>query len=419
MTTGKIRNDAAKRPVPLPSAARRWLLGSKVIRDGWSAFRGNQCERDYRQRRETYARLAEQKGLAYDKDKIDAAVRDRLLARNYIPEQRTVGNIHTFAFIPQIAWHASLLPDLRELGPLTLFDYTSLGFKDQSAVGFGAEGRAQRAAYNAMVVPALLKAHSERPVDWFVAYASGLELSRDTVRRIVEETGIPTVGICFDDKQSWIGYSMGDHRAGQIDLAPVFDLSWTSARVACEWYMVEGGRPVYLPEGFDACTFKPQGVLPDIDVSFIGAAYGRRPSILQALMKAGIAVRPFGSGWSDSEWEPDSARIMSRSRVNLGMGYVGYSRWLTNVKGRDFEIPATGGGVYLTTYNSDLAQHFRIGEEILCYKDFDEMVELIRYCLKNPQAAHEIAIRARERCLGEHRWMHRYLAICKLLGIAA
>jgi hypothetical protein len=364
-----------------------------------------------------YAKLAEERNLVYDRERVGAEVRRRISGRNYTVRQRRPGEIHTFAFIPQIAWHASLLPDLRELGPLTLFDYTSLGFKDQAAVGFGAAGLAQRAAYNALVLPALLKAHRERPVDWFVAYASGLELSRDTIRKIVEETGIPTVGICFDDKQSWIGYGMGDHRAGQIDLAPVFDLSWTSARVACEWYLVEGGRPVYLPEGFDACTFKPQAVTPDIDVSFVGAAYGRRPSIIQALRRAGIEVRTFGSAWKGSDWEPDPFRIMSRSLINLGMGYVGYSGRLTNVKGRDFEIPAVGGGVYLTTYNSDLAQHFRIGEEILCYKDLDEMVELIRYYLKHRQGAHEIAIRGRERCLAEHRWLHRYLAICEILGI--
>jgi hypothetical protein len=210
---------------------------------------------------------------------------------------------------------------------------------------------------------------------------------------------------------------MGDHRAGQIDLATVFDLSWTSARVSCEWYMVEGGRPVYLPEGFDGCTFKPQAVAPDIGVSFIGAAYGQRPSIIQALRKAGIDVRAWGSGWKGSGWEPDPVRIMNRSRINLGMGYLGYSRTLTNVKARDFEIPAVGGGVYLTTYNSDLAQHFHLGEEILCYKDLDEMVELIRHYLKNEEAAREIAIRGRERCLAEHRWLHRYLAICEILGI--
>ena len=74
-----------------------------------------------------------------------------------------------------------------------------------------------------------------RAVDWVFVYASGAEISADTVRRITEELGIPIVNMCLDDKQSWTGAWMGDHRAGQIDIAATFDLSWTSARVACEW----------------------------------------------------------------------------------------------------------------------------------------------------------------------------------------
>jgi len=70
---------------------------------------------------------------------------------------------------------------------------------------------------------------------------------------------------------------MGDHRAGQIDIGPAFDISWTSARVACEWYMVEGARPIYMPEGCDIATYRPMEVPRDIPVSFIGGAYGFRP----------------------------------------------------------------------------------------------------------------------------------------------
>jgi hypothetical protein len=415
--TRRVTEDVARNAVPIPAGARNILFRSKLFRDGWSMFRGAQCERDYRKRRERYTKQAAQDGTVYVQNEIVAQIRNRIAERNYRVHKREVGEIHTFAFIPQISWHASLLPDLRELGPLTLFDYTALGYKDQSALGCSAEGIAQRAAYNALVVPALLRAHRQRPVDWFFAYASGLELSRDTVRRIEEETGIPTVGVCFDDKQSWVGYWMGDHRAGQIDLVSAFDLSWTSARVACEWYMVEGGRPIYMPEGFDAATFMPQAMTPDLDVSFIGSSYGRRPSIVDSLRKAGIDVRTFGAGWNGTDWEPDIVRIMSRSKINLGLGYLGYSDSLTNVKGRDFEVPAVGGGVYLTTYNADLSQHFNIGEEILCYNNIDEMIELIRYYLRDTNAAREVAHKGRLRCLAEHRWLHRYLQICRHLGI--
>ena len=108
---------------------------------------------------------------------------------------------------------------------------------------------------------------------------------------------------------------------------------------------------------------------------------------------------------------------MNRSCINLSMGGIGYSEALTNVKTRDFEIPGTGGGVYLTSFNPDLAQHFEVGREILCYRNRNEMVELIRYYLSHPEQAREIAMRGRARCLADHRWLYRYRHVCQVLGI--
>jgi spore maturation protein CgeB len=103
--------------------------------------------------------------------------------------------------------------------------------------------------------------------------------------------------------------------------------------------------------------------------------------------------------------------------VNLGLGGIGYSESLTNVKTRDFEIPGTGGGVYLTSFNPDLAQHLAVGREILCYRNRQELTELTRWCLHHRDEADAIAAAGRARCLREHRWLHRYLELCRILGI--
>jgi spore maturation protein CgeB len=116
-------------------------------------------------------------------------------------------------------------------------------------------------------------------------------------------------------------------------------------------------------------------------------------------------------------WGDEQVEIINRSRINLGMGGIGYSEELTNVKTRDFEIPGTGGGVYLTSFNPDLALHFEIGREIVCYRNADEMVELIRYYLAHEEEARAIALRGRQRCLAEHRWLHRYQRMAEILGI--
>lgn len=273
---------------------------------------------------------------------------------------------------------------------------------------------------NDLILTALRKAHEQRSVDWAFFYAGGVEVSVSTIRRITDEWGFPVVSMCLDDKQSWKGGWMGDHYAGMKDIGAAFDLSWTTAQVACEWYLVEGARPIYLPEGFDTSVYHPMVVPQDIPISFIGGAYGFRPEVVRFLKNRRIPIQLFGPGWNtETIWGDAQVRVLNRSRINLGMGGIGYSESLTNVKTRDFEIPGTGGGVYITSFNPDLAKHFIIGEEIVCYRNRDEMLELIRYYLDHQDEAREIARKGRECCLREHRWLHRYQRVCQLLGILA
>ncbi len=154
----------------------------------------------------------------------------------------------------------------------------------------------------------------------------------------------------------------------------------------------------------DASLFRPLDVARDIPVSFIGGAYGFRPAVIRYLGRRGVHPQVFGEGWNTRSLTPEEQdAVLNRSTVNLGMGGIVHSEVITNLKGRDFEIPGSGGGVYLTSFNPDLAQHFEVGREILCYRNREEMVELIRHSLKNPDQSREIARRARERSLREHR----------------
>jgi spore maturation protein CgeB len=87
------------------------------------------------------------------------------------------------------------------------------------------------------------------------------------------------------------------------------------------------------------------------------------------------------------------------------------------VKTRDFEVPGTGGGAYVTSYSKDLVSHFDIGREIFCYRDRWELVELLRELLNNQSLIAEAAQVARARCLRDHRWLHRYKRIAEVLQI--
>ena len=110
---------------------KSWLLRKSILQDTWGIYRRWQLHREYASRREYYVNIARERGQVYNEDRMVAAIRARLAQRGYSPVLRRMGEIHTFAFIPRIGWHPALIPDLRQLGPVTEFDYVAHGFRPE------------------------------------------------------------------------------------------------------------------------------------------------------------------------------------------------------------------------------------------------------------------------------------------------
>ena len=388
-----------------------------VLEDALLSWRASFILKKYRSRREHYENVCKEQSLVYSEHSTIEAVRKCLKGRGWTVRRKNLGGVHTFAFVPRVSWHSALLDELYFLGRVSEFDYASQGYVVKDL--YQAKNSTLLEEMNKKAFNNIIEVHRNDPIDWIFIYASGAEISPNLLLRIKNETGIPCVIMCLDDKQSWeFGMPLNTHRKGQIDLAKHIDLAWTSSRVACSWYLAEGGRPIYLPEGVNTNIYCPKNVGQDISVSFVGQSYGFRESVVRFLKKGKVKVQCFGNGWQSRAVSTEKiVDIYRRSRIILGMGGVGWSEYLTNVKGRDFEVPCTGGGMYLTSFNPDLALHFDVGREIVCYRSRDEMLELIRYYISHQEEAREIAKAGRVRCLNEHRWLHRYIKICKILGI--
>ncbi|WP_242360387.1 glycosyltransferase [Anaeromyxobacter sp. SG17] len=309
-----------------------------------------------------------------------------------------------------------MVPELRELGPVTLFDFAG----DRHVSRHGRRGwERRRIDVNDELFDRVAVEHRVHGIDWVFIYTEGTHLLRRTLRHIRRELGVPTVLMSLDDKQSWELGVVGDQDRGLIDIAGEVDLYWTSARDCIPWVRAVGGRPHYMPEGCDPHFYRPVAVPKRYDVAFVGAAYGFRPRFIQRLRAAGLDVTVFGPGWRKDSClsELDMVRVVNESRVVLGHGGIGYSETLRNVKGRDFDFPAVGGGVYITTHNPDLALHFEEGREILFYRSDRELLERVQWVLSNDREARHVAERARARCVREHRWMHRFAEALGILGI--
>jgi hypothetical protein len=387
------------------------LLDLPFARRAWAAYRGGRTEKRYRSWIEHYGRETAVRGLAYSQDHLREDVAVRL--RHRTPARRSPGQVHTGILCLTRNWGIGLVQEAEELGPVSVFDWEQHGFSESDP-----ELPHRMPELNRRILDFVHETHRSRPLDWLLITASGNVVHRDTLRRIREEWGIPTVNQWLDCKQNFrSGVVSNGQDTGQIDIAPEFDVVWTSSKTMCEPYLCVGARPLYLPEGFSP-RLTPRTTGPQRhEVGFMGARYGQRPIYIEALRRAGVEVAVRGPGWGTGELPlSQMGEFFGECKINLGFGGVGYSMALTTLKGRDFEVPGAGG-VYLTTYNEDLADFFHIGEEILCYRTPEEMVKITRSLLDDEARRASIAERAYSRAMREHRWSHRYQVVLILLGV--
>jgi hypothetical protein len=256
----------------------------------------------------------------------------------------------------------------------------------------------------------------EDSTDVIFTYLSGEIVTPETVREIAN-IGIPMVNLCLNDKEAFVGKVKNGLAMGARDISRYFGLCWTSTEDALKKYCVEGALPIYLPEGANPDIHKPYDLKKTIDVSFVGQCYGNRPEIIRKLNNCGIRVEAYGYGWPNGPLSTEEmVKMYSRSKINLGFGgVVGYTNTYC-LKGRDFEIPMSGG-LYLTERHPELEKFYELDKEIVAYTDFDDLVGKIQDLLSNPEKAEVIREKGRQRALNEHSWEMRFEKIFNLMGL--
>jgi len=258
----------------------------------------------------------------------------------------------------------------------------------------------------------------DRPFDVVFTYLSGRQVTPNTVQKL-RNLGAPIINLSLNDKETFVGKISNKQAMGARDICRYFDLCWTSTLDALEKYVVEGATPLYLPEGANPDIHRPYDEEKIYDVSFVGQCYGNRPEVIAKLREAGINVETFGPGWPrGSVTTEDMVRTWSRSKINLGFGGVLGHKETYCLKGRDFEVPMSGG-LYLTEHHEELMPFYDIGREIITYTGFNDLVEKIRWLLSKPEKAELIRCAGYARALREHSWEMRFDRVFRMLGALA
>jgi hypothetical protein len=249
--------------------------------------------------------------------------------------------------------------------------------------------------------------------DVILFYARPNLLCNETFDALRRRWKCPLFGMNLDDKLQFFSHGiLADANDGYAQWARKFDLNLTSCRAAMDWYHRRDCVCAYLPPGFHASArlTAPDSTAFQHEFTFVGAKRHEREIIIAQLQRSGISIELFGNGWPGAKWIADPNEIYRASQLNLGIGHPTPSLALANLKARDFEC-AGAGGCYLTTYNWELALHFDIGREILCYRNLEELAELYAFYRRRPEDCLKIGQAAWRRSVTEHTWENRFRKI--------
>jgi len=174
----------------------------------------------------------------------------------------------------------------------------------------------------------------------------------------------------------------------------------------------------YLPQGCNPRCHRPAvaaGTEPYLVIA--GNMYPSRVRLLERLIAKGIPVKIYGSGiprWigdssvraahaGHSIFEGEKARVF---RSSAGVLNNLHPTEVAGVNRRLFEAAGCGAAV-LCEYRPVIPDLFTIGEEILTFHDFDELVELASRLLNQPGLTASLGDAAASRAHSEHTIGHR------------
>lgn len=266
---------------------------------------------------------------------------------------------------------------------------------------------------------------AEPAIDLVIGQMWGLSMHWRALARL-RDLGIPVVNIGMDDRHAFTGWKLADgDRGGTQGLIPYISLACTAAPECVQWYAAEGGQAIFWPEASDPNLFAVNAVEKAHDVCFVGANYGIRARMVQALEKSGVSVRTYGNGWSNGRISlEEMPELFAASKIVLGCGTIGYCSDFFALKMRDFDATMSGS-MYVTHANPDLGCLFRKDAEIVTFKELSQLVEVVHHYLEAEDEREKIAAAGALRARREHSWdarfamMFRYLFETQILSPAA
>ncbi len=223
-------------------------------------------------------------------------------------------------------------------------------------------------------------------------------------------------------------------------MAPAYEYWFVFQKDAClDAFRQAGARHVsYLPMAADPELHCPLDLseedrhLYGADLSFVGAGYANRRRLFPALLHQPWSFKLWGNEWDGAEelravLQLDGARIdtatcmkvFNSTAINLNLHSTtgaGLDPQADFVNPRTFELAACGA-FQLVDHRSQLPDFFT-DQEMLSFRDFDEVPGLVHRWLADPAARQAVANAARTRVLNTHTYVHRMQDLLGQIGLS-
>jgi spore maturation protein CgeB len=166
----------------------------------------------------------------------------------------------------------------------------------------------------------------------------------------------------------------------------------------------------------------------DIDVLFIGALHLNKMQLLAKIKKAlGRSFRLFGlaglkrnvyfkvkygaPGWVSAVRFEDYVHLYRRAKIGINVHNRGD---YTVGSYRLFDLPANGV-MQISDGGRHLGAFFSVGDEIVGYRDADDLIEKVRYYLTHDEERIAIARGGYRRTMAQHRIRDRFRDLARLI----
>lgn len=279
---------------------------------------------------------------------------------------------------------------------------------------------------------------------FFVLFTDEIETS--TIAQITESSGAVTL--------NWFGDDHWRFRTFSRQYAPTF--RWvvtTDSRAVDEYKAIGCSNVIKTQWGVNHFLYKHEERSQEFDVTFVGQVHSSRRQTVERMRKAALDVRCWGRGWTSGRLsQEDMIKMYSRSKVNLNFtdssvafGLKPLAKVFINrraddsisvnslgqicnyfsvlfgerrpqIKGRNFEIPGSGG--FLLTSNADnLDEYFVPEKEIAVFSGIDDLIDKARYYLVHADEREAIRHAGHERALRDHTYEQRFREIFGQIGL--